>query len=389
MQRGRNTDDTDTVVITLYDYLEVIRRRSRLIGVIIGSAVVCSVIISLILPNRYVARTSIIPPQDGSLPVSASMMSSLPSSFSSIASGLLGSSTQSDLWVGIIKSRNVGDAIIERFNLMELCGKDTMVDTRRELAKNINVDSSDEGIITLTVEDLDPERAAEMANAFAEQLDRVNKELVVSSGGRMRSFVQKRLAEAAMDLRETEELIRAFQAENKAVKLDEQSRAIIEAIGSVKGELMSNEVELHTLLSYATPSNPRVQLLKARSEQLRRKLNELDVGSKGGEGRSVLIPTSEIPDLALRYARLLRDVKIQETLFELLTQQYEMARIQEASDRPTVEVLDRATPPDKKAKPRRLLIVFLSTFLSVFVGIFTVFTADYFERAREAAGRDA
>ena len=389
MQRGRNTDDTDTVVITLYDYLEVIRRRSRLIGVIIGSAVVCSVIISLILPNRYVARTSIIPPQDGSLPVSASMMSSLPSSFSSIASGLLGSSTQSDLWVGIIKSRNVGDAIIERFNLMELYGKDTMVDTRRELAKNINVDSSDEGIITLTVEDLDPERAAEMANAFAEELDRVNKELVVSSGGRMRSFVQKRLAEAAMDLRETEELIRAFQAENKAVKLDEQSRAIIEAIGSVKGELMSNEVELHTLLSYATPSNPRVQLLKARSEQLRRKLNELDVGSKGGEGRSVLIPTSEIPDLALRYARLLRDVKIQETLFELLTQQYEMARIQEASDRPTVEVLDRATPPDKKAKPRRLLIVFLSTFLSVFVGIFTVFTADYFERAREAAGRDA
>ena len=179
--------------------------------------------------------------------------------------------------------------------------------------------------------------------------------------------------------------MKAFQEGNRAVKLDDQSRAIIEAIGIVKGQLMAKEVELQTMLSYATPINPQAEILKTQVEELTEKLRELGEGKKSPgnpSSQDIFIPTAKIPDLALQYARLLREAKVQQTLYELLTQQYEMARIQEAKDTPTVQVLDEAKVPELKSKPSKRQIVMLSTITAGFFAIFLAFFLEYVEKVR-------
>jgi len=201
----------------------------------------------------------------------------------------------------------------------------------------------------------------------------------------MRVFIEKRLNEAKIELTKAEEAIKAFQEGNRAVKLDDQSRAILEAIGTVKGQLMAKEVELQAMLSYATPNNPQAEILKTQVEELTEKLRELGEGKKklgNPSSQDIFIPTAKIPDLALRYARLLREAKVQQTLYELLTQQYEMARIQEAKDTPTVQVLDEAKVPELKSKPSKRQIVMLSAITAGFFAIFLAFFLEYVEKVR-------
>ena len=242
-----------------------------------------------------------------------------------------------------------------------------------------------EGIITLSKKDEDPNMAAALANAFVEELDKVNKGIVTTSGRRMRVFVEERLTGVKVELTRSEEAIKAFQERNKAVKIDDQSKAIYEAIGAINGQLMAKEVELQTLLSYATPNNPQAGLLKTQVDELKEKLRELEEGKGSLDNQSpknIYIPTARIPDLSLQYVRLIRDAKVQQTLYELLTQQYEMSRIQEAKDTPTVQVLDSAKVPEMQSKPNKRQIVMLATITAGFFAIFAAFFMEYIEKAR-------
>lgn len=371
--------------INLLDYWRVIVKRKKVIGIIVGVAFVASIIYSLLLPKIYASTASIFPPQqEGSM--AAGIASQLSGGLGALAGGFLGINTPVDQWVAILKSEAIKDAIIKRFDLMKVFESETMEDARKTLKGMVKVAKAKEGIISVTVEDKDPQRAAAMANAFVEELDRINKGLTTTSGRRMRIFVEGRLKEAKEELTRLEESVRAFQERNRAVKLDDQSKAIIEAIGTVKGQLMAKEVELQTLLSYATPNNPQAELLKTQVEELKGKLRELEEGKHLPDNPSqkdIFIPTTKIPDLSLQYARLLREAKVQQTLYELLTQQYEMARIQEAKDTPTVQVLDTAEVPEKQSKPRRRQIVMLSTITAAFFGVFAAFFMEYIERVKK------
>ena len=369
--------------IDLREYWKALAARKRLVGLVVGVCFSASVVVSLLLPKTYASTASVLPPQDDST-LAPTLLSQLPSSLTGIASGLLGTSSTSDTWVGILGSQTVRDEIIRRFNLREVYGDDYIEDVRTDLGKAVTIDETKEGIVTVTVEDRDPKRAADMANAFIEELDRVNKKVATTSGGRIRVFVKRRLEETEKDLAGAEEEIKAFQEKNGAVRLDDQSKAIIDTIGAVKGQLMAKEVELQTLLSYATPNNPNVQVLSASVSELKGQLRDLEQG-KRVKGKSIFIPTDKFPDLTLQYARLLRDAKVQETLFELLTQQYEMARIQEAKDSPTVQVLDTAKPAEKKARPKRTLIVAVSTLLSL---ILAAGAALFIELGKRPSSRD-
>jgi len=379
-----NTPVVDEDEINLLDYWRVIHKRRKLIGAIVGATFIISIIVSLILPKKYTATASVLPPvQDNSM--ASTIMSRLPGGLGGLASSFLGVSTPVDVWMAILKSQTIKDAIIKRFDLMKVFEVDTMDDARDALDSMVSISKSKEGVISISVEDKDPRRAAAIANAYVEELDRVNKHMAMTAGRRMRIFVEKRLKEARQDLAEAEERLKNFQEKNGAVQIDAQSKAIIDTIGTIKGQLMAKEIELQTLLSYATPDNPQADLLKTQIEELKKKLRELEEGKqhRGNPSRAdIFIPTSKIPDLALKYARLLRDVKVQETLYELLTQQYEMARIQEAKDTPTVQVLDQAKVPEKRSKPQRKLIVILSTFTALFISIFLAFFLEYIEQMR-------
>ncbi len=360
--------------INLLDSWRVLVKWRRLIGLIVGGAFITSIIISFLLPKTYVSTTSILPPQqENSMSVGITAASQIAgNSMGGLAGGFLGLKSPADLWVGILRSETIKDAIISRFDLKTLYQEKTIEDTRKTLNKNVSIRKSKEDIISIKVEDKDPKRASEIASAFVEELDRVNKGIMMTSGGRMRAFVEKRLKEEKIKLERTEEQVKEFLENNGAVKLDDQSKAIIETIGKVKGQLMAKEVELQTLLSFATPNNPQSELLRSQVEELRGSLRELEEGKRGERlsTKSIFIPTVKIPDLALQYARLLRDAKVQETLYGFLTQQYEMARIQEAKDSPTVQILDVAKIPEKKSKPKRSLIVILSTFTAAFLVVF-------------------
>jgi tyrosine-protein kinase Etk/Wzc len=370
--------------INLFEYWSVAVRQKKTIAVITAAAFILSLVISLLLPVYYAAKASMIPPQQGdSLGMVAA--SSIDGGLGGLASGLLDGKSPADLWVGILKSRNVKSAIIEKFKLAEVYGKDTLEETFKALDSSVSVEKSDEDIITVTVEDKEPERAAAIANAFTEELDRINKNTTMTSGHRMRAFVEKRLLESKAELTRLEDELKAFQERNKAVKLDDQSKAMIDAMGAVKGQLMGKEVELNTLLSYASDSNPRVEILRTEVKGLKEKLAELGAGASGtNKGVDIFIPTDRIPGLTFQYARLLRDFKVQEQLFQLLTQQYEMARITEAKDSPTVQVLDSAIPPDKKIRPQRSLIVIASTAMAFFFSVLTAFFKEYIARMKAA-----
>ncbi|MBI5747020.1 MAG: lipopolysaccharide biosynthesis protein [Nitrospirae bacterium] len=368
--------------INLLDYWKVLVKRKLLIGVIVGVAFVASIVYSLILPKIYVSTATIFPPQQESSPA-AGIISQLPGGLGGLVGGLMGSSA--DLWIAILNSETIREPIINRFELMKVFETKSVESARNALKGMVKVSKSKDGIISITVEDKDPRMAADMANAYVEELDRINKSMVTTAGRRMRVFVEVRLKDAKVELVKSEEAIKGFQERNKAVKLDDQSRAVFEAIGSLKGQLMAKEVELQTLLSYATPNNPQAELLKTQVDELKEKLRELEEGkSRPGNPstKDIFIPTSKIPDLSLQYVRLLRDAKVQQTLYELLTQQYEMARIQEAKDTPTVQVLDAAKMAEVRSKPKRRQIVMLSTITAAFFAVFAAFFMEYIEKVR-------
>ncbi|MFQ5587921.1 MAG: GumC family protein [Nitrospiria bacterium] len=367
--------------INLLDYWRVLVKRRRLFFLIVGTAIIASVAVSLLLPKIYAATASLLPPQE-SASGAGLITSQLPSGLGGLAGGVLGGKSPTDLWMGILKSRTVFDEVVAEFELKTRYRAKNDTEARERLRDAVKIKKSKEDILSITVENRDPALAAEMANAFVEKLDRINQSILTTSGGRMRAFIEKRLKEAKVALTNSEDAVKAFQEENGAVKLDVQSKAIIEAIGTVKGELMAKEVALKTLLSYATPQNPDVKILKTEVKELSAALSRLEKGREGVTSKGIFIPTDRLPNLGLQYARLLRDAKIHETLYGLLTEQFEMARIQEAKDSSTVQVLDIATVPEKKVKPKRALIVILSTFTAGFFAVFLIFFLEYIEAAK-------
>ncbi len=381
-----DNEKIDEDEINLLDYLRVLVKRKLLVGIIVGIALVGSIIYSLTLPPIYASTASIFPPQqEGGM---SGIASQLPGGLGALAGGFLGVSTPVDQWLAILKSEAVKDAIIKRFDLMKVLKAKTMDDAMKAVGGMIKVSKAKEGIISITVEDEDPQRAAAMANAIVEELDRINKGIVTTSGRRMRVFVEERLKGAKNELTASEEAIKGFQEKNRALKLDDQSRAVIEAMGTVKGHLMAKEVELQTLLSYATPSNPQAEILNTQVKELRERLRELEEGKTNPDhpsSKDIFIPTAKIPNLSLQYVRLLRDAKVQQTLYELLTQQYEMARIQEAKDTPTVQVLDEAKVPERRIKPKRRQIVMIATITAAFFGVFIAFFMEYISRTKREA----
>src|SRR3972149_6411584 len=369
--------------INLLDYWRVLVKRKLLIGIIVGAAFVVSIIYSLTLPPIYASTASIFPPQqEGGMSGIASQLSG---GLGALAGGFLGGSAPVDQWLAILKSQAIKDAIINRFDLMKVLKAKTMDDARNTVGGMIKVSKAKEGIISITVEDKDPQRAATLANAIVDELDRFNKGIVTTSGRRMRVFVEERLKGAKDELRTSEEAIRGFQERNRALKLDDQSRAVMEAMGTVKGQLIAKEIELQTLLSYATPNNPQAEILSTQVKELSERLRELEEGKTNPGNplqKDIFIPTAKIPNLSLQYVRLLRDAKVQQTLYELLTQQYEMARIQEAKDTPTVQGLDEATVPEQREKPQRRQIVMLAIITAALFGVFAAFFMEYIEGVR-------
>ncbi len=361
--------------ISLFYYWETIFKRKKLIALIAGSALLISTVVSFLLPNKFDATARIMPPEKKGFLLPQNVQ------FAPLA---MTQGISAEMYVEELSSFNVMDAVIRRFDLMRIYGDRTIEGARKDLKKKAVFKKSDAGIISITVRDRNPQRAAGIANAFVEELDRVNRSTIMSSGKTTRIFLGKRLADAKEKLDDSEQALKRFQEANNAVKIDAQSEAIIKTISDVKRNLLAKEVELKTLKSFAATSNPQLGILKTEVNELRTELARLESGGGGsGQANSVFIPTSKFPGIQQQYEELSRDYKIRETLYEFLMTQYEKARITEVKDSPTLQVLDKAYPPDKKAAPNRILIILFSTFTATVVAVLFAFFIEYLENYRD------
>jgi len=350
--------------IDLREYWRVLVRHKRMILLSAFGAAVIAAIISLVLPETFTATARILPPKDQSSGGLAAALSGQLGGLAALAGSALGGATNADLMVGMLKSRAITDRILDQFELQEIYDTQFRVDARKRLLDNLSASvDKKSGILTVEVDDHDPERAATMTNAFVDELDRLSRHLNLTEASRQRVFLEGRLVQVNKDLANAEDALRAFQEKHGAIQVDEQAKSMIDLLGQLKGQLMAAQVQLGVTQRFASGNNPDVDRLQTQIRELRIRIRDMEQGQGKRATGDIFLPTQQIPDLGLRYGRLLRDVKVQETIFELLTQQYEMAKMQEAKDSPTIQILDKAVVPEKKSKPKRSLIVVLTAIM--------------------------
>jgi capsule polysaccharide export protein KpsE/RkpR len=331
-------------------------------------------LLAFVLPKQYQSTVQLMPPdnQSSSGAMLAALSAKAGSGIGAVAGDLLGGNSTGALFVGILRSRTLEDRLVQRFDLKRVYGQKLEEDARMTLSNNTGISEDHKsGIISLSVVDHDPVRAAAIAQAYMEELERLVSELSTSAAHRERVFLEDRLQVVKRELDEASGEFSQFASQNAAINITEQGKAMVEAAAALQGQLIAAESELKGLAEIYTPSNVRVRSVQARVSELQRQLEKLDgdsapVSSGGVPTERPAYPTiRELPLLGVTYADLLRRTRIQEAVFETLTQQYELAKVQEAKETPSVKILDAASLPERKVFPPRLLIMFWGAMLGL------------------------
>jgi capsule polysaccharide export protein KpsE/RkpR len=357
-------------------------QRGRL-GWIGAVALGISLIIAFATPKRYESTARIMPPENsnsGTAMLAALAGRSLGGldGLGSLAASFLGAHGTSALFVDLLRSGTVAGDLIDRFDLQKAYHKRYRVDTAKYLARHTSIaDDKKSGVITVTVTDTDPRRARDLAQGYLDELNMLVNRTSTSSAHRERVFIERRLDTVKNDLENAQQALSNFSSTHSTIDIHEQTRAMVDAGAKIEGELVATQGELDSLRQIYGDSNVRVRAAEARIAGLKGVLKKM-----GGTSAQLPTPAQEaetnsatrdsavdelypalrqLPRLAVPYADLYRTVKVQEAVFELLTQQYEIARIQEAKDIPAVSVIDSPGIPEKKSFPPRMLMALLLT----------------------------
>jgi len=383
----------ETPNASFVDYLTVLMKRRRLIIKTFSISVLCAIIISLIIPPQYTATATILPPnlqQEALLGMLQGSIISTLGGMSGLGSMLPGATTPSDLFAAILESGRISDNIITKYNLKKIFKTRTMDDTYKMLKGITRIRVTPEGIISVSVTWYDKYLATNIANSFIEELDRFNTETAMTTGKKYRIFIEKRLNENLDSLKQAENNLRKFQEEHRTIALDIELQSVIEAIAELKGQIILLEAQKAAVGSPSGTSNLYATNIDRQLRELKKQLAKIEFGDtlqKRKEfGAGFAVPFSQLPEVALEYAGLIRDVKVQETIYELLTQQYEQAKIMELKDTPTVQILDKASPPEKKSTPKRTQIVLLVAFFSIIISIIVSYWLESFEKIKQRTG---
>jgi len=363
----------------LLDYFAVLIKHIRLIAGITLIATIITVIYTLLLPNIYTAKAMILPVEEDK-----GLMGSMMGQFGGLAgiAGVgLGGPTKADLYMTMLKSETVKDPLIDRFKLMEVYKKKLRVDVYSALDKNIIVTvGKKDGVITIAVNDKNPKLAAEMANACLEELGKQAVRLNMTSAGKNRVYLEERLAAARADLAKAEDLLKAFQSKNKTVSATDQAKATIEGVAQLRAQLAAQEVQLANLRRQFTESSQQVKTARSTVTNLQEQIGKLE---GMGSGISSMPSVGNMPQLAQEYLRLMRDFKLQETLVELLTKQYEVTKLSEAKDVSPFQVLQVAKLPERKSKPHRSLLVIVACLTAFVCSVYVAFVREQIEKMPE------
>jgi len=383
---GAQGQEKDALASPTLDILATVTKHRRFITRFVLAVTLGTTIVALLLPKWYKSTASVFPAEGTDLLGSLSGVASVARALApSRALSALGTNPEADRYMAILKSATVFGSVIEKFDLVKVYdissypGENTM----KELQSNTQFSVEEEGNITVTVYDRDPQRAADMANYFVEMLNRTNTELQVRNARENRRFIEERYDKNLSDLTAAEDSLKAFQQRYGVIAMPEQTEASIKAAAEIAGQLAFKEVESNVLRRTQSPESPAVMAARIEIEELRRKLDEMRSGAGSRDSRmKIWIPFNDVPELGGEYVRRYRDVEIQYEILKILTPLYEQAKVEERRSTPSVIVLDRAGPAERKAKPKVSLFALLAAVLSTIVALFVVFVLEMVERLR-------
>jgi len=388
--------------------LRLLWNQRQIIFRVMGAALVLSTLIAFLIPKRFESTTRLMPPTEGSagMALLASMAggrsgsaggASLGSSsgLGSIAGDLLGMKSSGALFIGILQGTTVEDDLINKFDLRKLYRDKYWEDARKDLEDKTDVtEDRKSGIIVIRVTDKSPQRAAAMAQEYVDELKRLLTQVDTSSAHRERVFLENRLAQVKDDLEAAEKNFSEFASKNTALDIQAQGKAMIEAGASLEGQLIGAETELQSLKQIYSDNNVRVRTMQARVNELQHQVEKLGgkfdsaTGSKVEPNQSIYPSIRKLPLLGVAYADLYRNAKLQEAIFETLTQGYELAKVQEVKESPSVKVIDPPNVPQKKSFPPRLIIIALcAVFSGFFAGVWTLGNAHWREIDQQDPGK--
>ena len=362
--------------VNLLDLAIVMAKHKKLVLGLPAAAAVVSIVVSLLLPNIYTGTTKILPPQQTQ---STSAVLAQLGTLAGLAGGAVGAGLKNpnDLYVGMLKSRTVADNIIQRFDLNKLYDEKYQSETRKRLEKETTIVAGKDGIITVEVDDKDPKRAADLANAYVDELFKLTNVLAVTEASQRRLFFERQLDLARANLIKAETDAKKALEQGGLSAVDVQGRTAVETAARLRAQISVKEVQIGAMRAFAAEGNPELKLAQQEIEVMRRELAR----SEGAAGsKTVHIAAKE--NSGIDNLGLLRDVKYYETMYGLLAQQYETAKLDEAKDSAIIQVMDKAIEPDRRSKPKRWLIVLLSTLLASLLSVLLTFVLEAMANAK-------
>jgi uncharacterized protein involved in exopolysaccharide biosynthesis len=343
-------------------------RKQILKATLIG--LVLSTIVAIIIPAKYTAKAQVLPPS-GAPNIAAMIMGSMANgtgamggAASNMLTGAMNLKNPSDIYVAMLKSRTVADAVIKKFDLRKnfYGGEDSWEDARKRLEKKTDIGVGKEGVITIEYDDRDPERARAVAQEYIDQLFNVSGSVAVSEASQRRIFFDKQLLAEKDQLTNAEIELKKVQQATGLIVPSEQARASIEGVARVRAMISAKEVQIAAMQHFASSNNPELQQAQQELGALRAQLSKLERGQPGpdSEATSIVAP-GKVPESSLEFIRKYRDFKYHETIYELLAKQLELARLDEAKDYAALQILDVPVKPDKRSKPDRAVIILIGT----------------------------
>ena len=365
---------------SLIGVLTQLARRKVLIGKVTGMAMVGGIVVGFLLPVRYTATTRIMTPQQ-SQSSAAMMMSQLSNAgagsliAAAAGGGGLGLKNPNDIYLGLLNSRPIADAIIKQFDLQRIYRSRDMTAARKKLAENTSITSEKSSLLAISVTDRDKTRSAAIANAYTSGLRSLSKTLAVTEASQRRLFYEEQLKHAKDDLVSAELAFQQIQQKKGLVHLDAQAKAMIAGLADLRAQVAAKQVQLEALRSYSTERNPDVQLAERELASLQAEVARLDQKSRSGDPGNLGL--GDLAGSGLDYLIAEHELQYRQILFDLLLKQYDAARLDEAKDAAIIQVVEPAIEPDRKSSPKRVLIISVSTIaglvLACIVAVFQWF----------------
>jgi tyrosine-protein kinase Etk/Wzc len=347
------------------DTLRLMVRHRRILVVVGTCAAVIAAVVALLTPPTFTATARLLPPQQNQSLASLFMGQTGNSAFAAMAQKDLGIKNPADIYIGLLNSRSIQDGLIEQFELGRVYGSKRPTDTRTELTRRTRIQMTKEGLIAVAVQDRDPNRAAAVANGYAEQLRRTTKRLALTEAAQRRQFFDEQVQQVRDELSAAEAAFRQVQQRTGILQVDAQARVLIESAAALRAQISAGEVELRAMRNFATEENPDIRQHEEQLRGWRAQLAQLE----SQRSPDAAFSKGRAPAEVLEYARAMREVRYSEAVLEMLLRQREAAKLDEAKEATIIQVVDAAVPPDVKTSPKRTLIVLFATMAAVILAV--------------------